>query len=158
LRGHSAPTACKRTVSDSISLPFRGSFHLSLAVLVRYRWQRVFSLGRWSCRIPTGFLVSRGTWVSNRKSYAFNLQGFHLLWPEFPFRLNKHRFCNFRKVYTSTSCQIPRPPCYNACMLSHNKSLGSSRFARRYFGNHYCFLFLRVLRCFSSPGALPFYG
>ena len=25
---------------------------------------RVFSLGRWSSRIPTGFLVSRGTWVS----------------------------------------------------------------------------------------------
>ena len=29
--------------------------------------------------------------------------------------------------------------------------LGFSHFARRYFGNHYCFLFLRVLRCFSSP-------
>ena len=32
--------------------------------------------------------------------------------------------------------------------------LGSSRFARRYFGNHFCFLFLRLLRCFSSPGSL----
>jgi hypothetical protein len=31
------PTACKLTVSCSISLPFRGSFHLSLAVLVHYR-------------------------------------------------------------------------------------------------------------------------
>src|SRR5210317_1335212 len=29
--------------------------------------------------------------------------------------------------------------------------LGSSRFARHYSGNHYCFLFLGVLRCFSSP-------
>ncbi len=29
--------------------------------------------------------------------------------------------------------------------------LGCSRFARHYFGNHSCFLFLRVLRCFSSP-------
>ena len=28
--------------------------------------------------------------------------------------------------------------------------LGSSPFARRYSGNHCCFLFLRVLRCFSS--------
>jgi hypothetical protein len=26
-----------------------------------------------------------------------------------------------------------------------------SHFARRYFGNRYCFLLLRVLRCFSSP-------
>ena len=32
--------------------------------------------------------------------------------------------------------------------------LGSFHFARRYFGNHCCFLFLRLLRCFSSPGSL----
>jgi hypothetical protein len=32
--------------------------------------------------------------------------------------------------------------------------LGSSPFARRYLGYHVCFLFLRVLRCFSSPRAL----
>ena len=31
--------------------------------------------------------------------------------------------------------------------------LGCSHFARRYFENHFCFLFLRVLRCFSSPGS-----
>ena len=31
------PTACRHAVSDSISLPFRGSFHLSLTVLVHYR-------------------------------------------------------------------------------------------------------------------------
>lgn len=30
--------------------------------------------------------------------------------------------------------------------------MGCSPFARRYSGNHSCFLFLRVLRCFSSPG------
>ena len=33
-----------------------------------------------------------------------------------------------------------------------------SPFARRYSGNHCCFLFLRVLRCFSSPGSSPFSG
>lgn len=32
-----ALTSCKRTVSGSISLPFRGAFHLSLTVLLRYR-------------------------------------------------------------------------------------------------------------------------
>ena len=32
--------------------------------------------------------------------------------------------------------------------------LGSFPFARRYLGNHFCFLFLRLLRCFSSPGSL----
>ena len=33
----------------------------------------------------------------------------------------------------------------------NNHGLGSSTFARRYLRNHYYFLFLRVLRCFSSP-------
>ena len=32
--------------------------------------------------------------------------------------------------------------------------LGYSHFARHYSGNHYCFLFLPVLRCFSSRGWL----
>src|SRR5580765_8907499 len=32
-----APTDCRQTVSGSISLPSRGTFHLSLTVLVRYR-------------------------------------------------------------------------------------------------------------------------
>ena len=34
--------------------------------------------------------------------------------------------------------------------------LGSSGSARRYSRNHFCFLFLRLLRCFSSPGSLPY--
>ena len=34
--------------------------------------------------------------------------------------------------------------------------LGSSPFARRYLGNRFFFLFLRVLRCFSSPAYLPY--
>ena len=33
--------------------------------------------------------------------------------------------------------------------------LGSYHFARRYFGNRFFFLFLRLLRCFSSPGSPP---
>src|SRR5450631_2898360 len=32
-----APTVCRHTVSGTISLPSRGTFHLSLTVLVRYR-------------------------------------------------------------------------------------------------------------------------
>src|ERR671927_1527686 len=39
---------------------------------------------------------------------------------------------------------------------ARTSSLGSSLFARHYLGNHCYFLFLRVLRCFSSPGWLPF--
>src|SRR5213082_3395126 len=36
-RGAEALTACRHTVSGTISLPSRGTFHLSLTVLVRYR-------------------------------------------------------------------------------------------------------------------------
>ena len=36
--------------------------------------------------------------------------------------------------------------------------LGSSAFARHYSRNHYCFLFLCLLRCFSSAGSPPFKG
>ena len=38
-------------------------------------------------------------------------------------------------------------------MCTHT-GLGSFPFARRYSGNRCFFLFLRVLRCFSSPGSL----
>ena len=37
-----------------------------------------------------------------------------------------------------------------------HRGLGSFHFARRYFGNRFFFLFLRLLRCFSSPGSLPY--
>ena len=35
----------------------------------------------------------------------------------------------------------------------YRSGLGCSDFARHYFRNRFCFLFLRVLRCFSSPGS-----
>ena len=41
--------------------PYRSSFHLSLTVLCAIGHRVVFSLGRWSSQIPTGFHVSRGT-------------------------------------------------------------------------------------------------
>ena len=47
-------------------------------------------------------------------------------------------------------------------LLPHNSrncyGLGFSAFARHYLRNHYCFLFLRVMRCFSSPGSPHAYG
>ncbi len=49
---------------------------------------------------------------------------------------------------------------YNLAVLQPPKcrnivGLGFSPFARHYLGNHYCFLFLRLLRCFSSAGSPP---
>ena len=48
-------------VSGSLSLPSRGSFHLSLTVLCAIGRHLVFSLGGWSPLLPTRFLVPRGT-------------------------------------------------------------------------------------------------
>ena len=57
-----------------------------------------------------------------------------------------------RRFPSSDSCNIavlqPRPHL-------DGDGLGFSPVARRYWGNHVCFLFLRVLRCFSSPGSPP---
>ena len=70
------------------------------------------------------------------------VQGYHLLWRCFPY--------NFR-FHASV---------LNAVLQPRNRrddyGLGFSPFARHYLGNHYCSLFLRVLRCFSSPGLLLF--
>ena len=46
---------------DLVSSPLRGAFHLSLTVLVPYRWPGVLRLGGWSPPLPTGLHVSRGT-------------------------------------------------------------------------------------------------
>src|SRR5260370_34397657 len=57
--------------------------------------QGIFSLGGWSLRIPTGFHVSRGTWVRwPERSERFRLQGFHLLWRLFPEPSTIACFCN----------------------------------------------------------------
>ena len=61
LHSYGASTACKHRVSGSFSLPSRGSFHLSFTVLCAIGHRGVFRLGGWSLRLPTRFLVSRGT-------------------------------------------------------------------------------------------------
>ena len=53
----SALSACKHRVSCSISLPSRGSFHLSLTVLITIGHQVVFSLTGWSPLFHTRFHV-----------------------------------------------------------------------------------------------------
>ena len=57
-----------------------------------------------------------------------------------------------RLALPSSGSALPQPPSCNGDGLSHMMGLGYSPFARRYSGNRSCFLFLGVLRCFSSPG------
>ena len=73
-------------------------------------------------------------------SLRFRLRGFHPLWLAFP-----KPFC-YRHEIPSV---VRTPECTHP-------GLGSFPFARRYLGNRCFFLFLRVLRCFSSPGSPPY--
>ena len=76
-------TACKHRVSGSLSLPSRGPFHLSLTVLCSIGQWVVFSLTGWSPRVPTRFLVSRGT-LDTAVLLNLRLRGSHTLWQVFP--------------------------------------------------------------------------
>ena len=97
---------------------------------------RVFSLSGWCRSIPTGRLRPRGTQDTA-----------HL--PILAYRTITCYGVAFQRSSTSNvslnAVLQPRP-------YLDKIGLGYSPFARHYLGNHYCFLFLRVLRCFSSPG------
>ena len=69
-RGAQAPTACMHTVSGSVSLAVRRSFHLSLTVLCTIGHELVFSLGGWSPQIQPGFHVPRPTRVLQQPRYS----------------------------------------------------------------------------------------
>ena len=95
----------------------------------------------------------------------FHLQDYHLLWFLFPEN-------SVNEVFV---CRLPLQnggilPLWPPPRAKHREGLGSSRFARRYLGNiiashlcpqvrakvkyDSCFLFLRLLRCFTSAGSL----
>ena len=136
------PTACKRTVSGTISLPCSGCFSPflhstgSLSVSQEYlalpdgagSFRQDFS-GPAVLRI---LLVLKLIYVYG----TITLYGRHFP-VTFHFNLSSH-------------IAVLQPQ-----LAVTYIGLGSSPFARHYSGNHYCFLFLRVLRCFSSPGLLP---
>ena len=68
---------------------------------------------------------------------CFRLRGFHPLWLAFPGHSSSF-YSGFLRSLTP-ACSHP--------------GLGSFHFARRYFGNRCFFLFLALLRCFSSGGS-----
>ena len=108
--GHSASTACKHTVSGSISFPSRGSFHLSLTVLVHYRSPRVFSLGAWSPQFPTRFHVSRGTQDHDREPSPFAYGTFTPCGGSFQRPSARVTVCNSRKGLETFPSHVLQPP------------------------------------------------
>ena len=81
---------------------FQVLFHSPLGVLFTFPsryWctighRRVFSLGRWSSQLRTGFHVPGPTRDGFGRTPLFRIQGFHLLWPAFPCRFAREGFCN----------------------------------------------------------------
>ena len=81
----SAPTACRHTVSGTISRPLTGAlFTFPSRYWSTIGHQGVFRLRRWSSRIHTEFLGLRATWDTVRKSLKFRLRGCHPLCRRFP--------------------------------------------------------------------------
>ena len=77
--------------------------------------------------------------------YQFNtlpVQDYHLLRSNFPLRFQ----FSIKLIFCSPTTPI---------MLDNIIGLGYYAFARHYLRNHFCFLFLWVLRCFSSPRSPP---
>src|ERR1700744_4529374 len=90
-----APTACRHTVSGTISRPLTGVlFTFPSRYLFTIGHQGVFRLRRWSSQIHTEFLGLRATWDPVRESHSFRVQGYHLLCGRFPTSSAPHTIYN----------------------------------------------------------------
>ena len=63
--------------------------------------------------------------------------------------------------YRQTFQTVPLTICNDVAVLQPRRcrntyGLGYFQFARHYYGNHSCFLLLRLLRCFSSARSPPY--
>ena len=102
----------------------------------------VFSLTGWAPQIPAEFLVLRGTQVPPGLTLSISRTGLS------PFTATLS--CVFRYGSWSALSAVLQP----RALPQDNPGLGCCAFARHYLRNRFYFLFLRVLRCFSSPGSL----
>ena len=95
-----APTACRRTVSGTLSLPSRGTFHLSLTVLVRYRSPG--SIQAWGVVPPDSHGISRAPCYLGAvpgRCGRFRLRGSHPLRRAVPHASTNPTLCH---------CPLPR--------------------------------------------------
>ncbi len=133
-----APTACKQMVSGSFSLPCLGYFspfpHGTGSLSVSQEYLALPDGTGWFTQDFSGPALLR---ILAIIYHRFRVQGCHLLRLTFPGNSTNN-------IYYVMQVLQPRH-CRN------NTGLGYSAFARHYLRNHYCFLLLWVLRCFSSP-------
>ena len=93
--GRNAPTACRHTVSGTISRPLTGVlFTFPSRYWFTIGHQGVFRLRRWSSRIHTEFHGLRATWDPTRESSGFRVRGYHPLCRRFPTSSATQTICN----------------------------------------------------------------
>ena len=155
--GHSPPTACKHAVSGTISLPSQGFFSpfphgtSSLSVAREYL---VLPDG------PGGFkqgfscpALLRSHW---KEDCIFTYAAVTLYGRPFQTVRLTLSYPPFNQANLPFVTEGPLDYCGPATPSSPFESPGLdfSAFARHYLRNHCCFLFLRVLRWFTSPSSL----
>ena len=131
---HKALTAYKHTVSGTISLPSRGTFHHSLTVLCTIGHQVVFRLTKWSWQIHTRFHESRATRAPHPHALPpVRLHDSHALRSAIPDCSTPSN--NTRDPPAEGSDMAPQHQTRNGRRLSHASGLASSAFARHYSRN-----------------------
>ena len=112
--------------------------------------QDVYSLARWSSQLPPGFHVSRGTRGELHSAGSMSLTRLLLSLADLS-RSFSYRIAAIERFAVLSI--TPHNPMLAKPASNHTQhGLGRTPFARHYSGSRDFFLFLRVLRCFSSPG------
>ena len=130
--------------------PRRGAFHRSLTVLVPYRSPAVFSLGPWSTQLPTRFRVSDGTHACTPpQPPTRHLRDSHPLRSTVPVPFS---YVGSLRRAVGTPLRAHRPtPEQQRVPARTLPGFGLLPFRSPLLRESS--LFLRVLRCFSSPSA-----
>ena len=115
----------------------------------------IFSLGWWSTRIQTEFHVLRPTWVSPTGSpHPFAYRAVTFYGPLSQHGSARVRFCNCPKPLRRSPGRSHNPDHATPAGLARDR-FRLTPFRSPLLGGSLRFLFLRLLRCFTSPGARP---
>ena len=129
-----ALTDCKRTVSGTISLPSRGTFHHSLTVLSTIGHTKYLGLHSGLCRFTRDFTSPVLLGNTTRRAQDFNYPTITVYGPASQLIRLSHTFITSRPLVGGIT-QLPQPRICNARRLSHTPGLTSSAFARHYSQN-----------------------
>ena len=136
--------SARAAVPQLVNAWFQVLFHSPPGVLFTFPSQyyalsvtkEYLALGGGPPDFPQGFSCLVVLWIP-LAGFRFPLRGFHPLWLDLPVHSGNDAPHLLRSI--TPDCSQP--------------GLGSFHFARRYFGNRCFFLFLALLRCFSSGGS-----